>query len=118
MGEVRRFRKVRLTESGMDVRGSAVDTLLISDGVVKEFAGQTATPRRAGKAEKRVAGESLLLAQVRLSDEGEALAARLKEWADQRGKKTARAGVLHNARSRAGRCGPCSPGESTGAARH
>ena len=87
-GEVRRFRKVRLTEAGMEVRGSAVDTLLISDGVVKEFAGQTATPRRAGKPEKRVAaGKPAVRAQVRLSAEGEALAARLKEWRTSEAKR-------------------------------
>ena len=87
-GVVRRFRKVRLTDAGMDVRRGAVEKLLISDGVVKEFAGQTATPRRADKPDKRVAaGRPAVEAQARLSEEGEALAARLKEWRTREAKR-------------------------------
>ena len=36
-GEVIRFRKVRLTESGLELRASSPVELLISDGVVEEF---------------------------------------------------------------------------------
>ena len=80
-GEVRRFRKVRLTEAGLEVRASMAIPLLISDGVSEEFAVQTAMPRRSGKPEKRVAaGKPGVEAQGRLSVAGEALAARLKEW--------------------------------------
>jgi ATP-dependent DNA helicase RecQ len=81
-GEVRRFRKVRLTEAGLEVRASMPVALLISDGVAEEFAVRTATPRRvAKKSETRVAsGKSSVEAQESLSDAGEALAARLKEW--------------------------------------
>ncbi len=39
-GEIRRFRKVRLTEVGRDVRAHTAIELLISDGMVPEFGGQ------------------------------------------------------------------------------
>jgi len=76
-GEVRRFRKVRLTEAGLEVRANTTIELLVSDGVVEEFAVSTTAPRR----EKRASGgKHAVETQVSLSAEGEALAARLKEW--------------------------------------
>jgi superfamily II DNA helicase RecQ len=87
-GEVRRFRKVRLTESGLEVRAGTPVELLVSDGVAEEFTGRSAAPRRARGPEKVVAdGKSAVEAQVRLSDEGEALAAQLKEWRSGEAKK-------------------------------
>jgi superfamily II DNA helicase RecQ len=74
--EVIRFRKVRLTDSGLEMRSSTPVELLLSDGVVKEFGGQSSTPSRAKKA-KSTAKDS---ASVSLSAKGEALAARLKQW--------------------------------------
>ena len=74
--EVIRFRKVRLTDSGLEMRSSTPVELLLSDGVVKEFGGQGSTPSRAKKA-KSTAKDS---ASVSLSAKGEALAARLKQW--------------------------------------
>ena len=38
-GEVRRYRKVRLTEAGLEVRAGTPVELLISDGIVEEFGG-------------------------------------------------------------------------------
>jgi RecQ family ATP-dependent DNA helicase len=76
-GEVRRFRKVRLTETGLEIRANTTIELLVSDGVVEEFAVSTTAPRR----EKRASGgEHAIETQVSLSAEGEALAARLREW--------------------------------------
>jgi ATP-dependent DNA helicase RecQ len=87
-GEVRRFRKVRLTEAGLEVRASMAIALLISDGVAEEFGARTAAPKRAGRPEKRFAGgESSVETQEMLSVEGEALAARLKEWRIGEAKK-------------------------------
>jgi RecQ family ATP-dependent DNA helicase len=87
-GEVKRFRKVRLTEMGLAVRANTTIELLVGDGVVEEFAGRAATSRRAAKPEKRVAARKPAVeAQVRLSVEGEALAALLKEWRTGEAKK-------------------------------
>jgi RecQ family ATP-dependent DNA helicase len=83
-GEVRRFRKVRLTATGLALRETTPVQLLISDGVVEEFAGRGKTSSRAKKAKasgakagSRKAAEAV---SVPLTVKGEALAARLKEW--------------------------------------
>ena len=83
-GEVRRYRKVRLTEAGLDVRASTPLALLLSDGIVEEFAGAGAGAGRGKKAKAvkkagGVKGDSAATA-VKLTVEGEALAARLREW--------------------------------------
>jgi superfamily II DNA helicase RecQ len=91
-GEVICFRKVRLTEAGLEMRASAPVELLIADGVVEEFGGRTTA--RAAKASGKVAakigagkaaGAKTVSAKaasepVKLTAAGEALAARLKEW--------------------------------------
>jgi len=85
-GEVRRFRKVRLTEAGLELRASTPVALLISDGIVEEFAGRGGTPARSKKAKtmasKAASGKTAVAvgAPVQLTAEGEALAARLREW--------------------------------------
>jgi RecQ family ATP-dependent DNA helicase len=88
-GEVKRFRKVRLTESGLELRATTPVELLISDGVVEEFGGQAAAPVRtkkaraaakAGPAKAGGAPTALADVPVPLSAKGEALVARLKEW--------------------------------------
>ena len=80
-GEVRRYRKVRLTEAGLELHATTPAELLISDGLVEEFAARVAGPARTKKA-KSVTGKSSekLNEPVQLSVEGETLAARLKEW--------------------------------------
>ena len=56
-GEVLRFRKVRLTEIGLDVRPATPLPLLIGDGIADEFdAGSTAPPPK--KKAKVVAQKS------------------------------------------------------------
>ncbi len=81
-GEVRRYRKVRLTEAGLEMRGGGSVELLISDGVVEEFGGSAAKPLPARKEKGAAkAGSGKAEAEiVRLPAEGEALAARLREW--------------------------------------
>jgi superfamily II DNA helicase RecQ len=87
-GEVRRFRKVRLTDAGLELRAATPVELLISDGMVEEFASQLAAPARKKKA-KAAAGKpaEMAAAPVQLSAEGEALAARLKEWRTAEAKR-------------------------------
>ena len=47
-GEVIRFRKVRLTEAGLELRATTPVELLISDGVVEEF-GRALSPAKKTK---------------------------------------------------------------------
>ena len=86
-GEVIRFRKVRLTEAGLEMRAATSVELLISDGVVEEFGGAQ-TPARTKKTKATAKTGSSMPTATKTADEmpikltaaGEALAARLKEW--------------------------------------
>jgi hypothetical protein len=51
-GEVIRFRKVRLTQAELELRASSPVELLISDGVVDEFA-RTSAPAKKAKTASR-----------------------------------------------------------------
>jgi superfamily II DNA helicase RecQ len=69
------------------MRATTPIELLISDGVVEEFSGRSPTPARTKKAKAvaksgagKVTGTMAAAEPVRLSADGEALAARLKEW--------------------------------------
>jgi RecQ family ATP-dependent DNA helicase len=95
-GEVRRFRKVRLTEAGREMRAAASVELLLSDGVVEEFAGRDPASSRSKKSKPPAktasakAGDSAAAVStepVALSAKGEALAARLKEWRTAEAKR-------------------------------
>ena len=88
-GEVKRFRKVRLTQSGLELRLTTPIELLISDGIVEEFGGGSAASSRARKAKagsaktaRAKSGPASIkqTAPIKLTVAGEALAARLKEW--------------------------------------
>ena len=95
-GEVLKFRKVRLTEAGREVRGGTALELLISDGIVEEFGGRGQATARARKAKvgTKTAISSPVTAPAgrdldpkvntppaaKLTAVEEALAARLKEW--------------------------------------
>jgi len=83
-GAVIRFRKVRLTEAGLELRAGTPVDLLLSDGIVEEFGGRGAVPARTKKAKaaaKTGAGKKDAETEpARLSAQGEAVAARLKEW--------------------------------------
>ena len=52
-GEVKRYRKVRLTEAGLELRAIHSVELLISDGMVEEFGGRVEAPARSEKGEGR-----------------------------------------------------------------
>jgi superfamily II DNA helicase RecQ len=97
-GEVRRYRKVRLTDAGRELRAGWADGLLLSDGVVEEFGGRVEVRARGGKGKAGPAkagslktgpekngpaksgGTSDVAAPVRLTADGEAVAARLRAW--------------------------------------
>jgi RecQ family ATP-dependent DNA helicase len=93
-GEVRRYRKVRLTEAGLAMRAGTNLELLISDGLVEEFGGSMAPRARASKRTaatktngKAGAGKSIANGPVELTASGEALAARLKAWRAEEAKR-------------------------------
>ena len=87
-GEVIRYRKVRLTEVGIELRATTPIELLISDGVVEEFGGQRSAPARSKKTKaaskagslKSTSTKTVEAEPIKLTTAGEALAARLKEW--------------------------------------
>jgi ATP-dependent DNA helicase RecQ len=88
-GQVIKFRKVRLTEAGREVRSGSELELLIEDGIVEEFAARGAARPRANKAapgsskagSTNAGGKLALDAEpVRLSPADEALAAQIREW--------------------------------------
>jgi RecQ family ATP-dependent DNA helicase len=102
-GEVRRFRKVRLTDAGSEMRAGLQVELLISDGIVEEFSGRVEAAGRAKKG-KAAAGKEATkpglagagkagtakaetAAAARLPAEGEALAARIREWRGAEAKR-------------------------------
>ena len=79
-GKVRRYRKISAAEAGHAGFSPHTD-LLMSDGITEEFAvlkAQTG-PRKTSKGSTPSKGLQQS-APVNLSSEGEALAARLKEW--------------------------------------
>jgi RecQ family ATP-dependent DNA helicase len=80
-GEVIRFRKVWLTEVGLELRATTPVELLISDGVVEEFGGTPAPAKKAKSGPtKNARSKAAEEKPVSLSARGEALAAKLKEW--------------------------------------
>jgi superfamily II DNA helicase RecQ len=91
-GEVKKYRKVKLTESGRELRAGSTVELLISGGIVEEFGGRVATQTRKGKAHASAsaskgsggrsgsANATQAAVPVQLTTDGEALAARIREW--------------------------------------
>jgi RecQ family ATP-dependent DNA helicase len=77
-GEVKRYRKVRLTADGVEMRSMASVDLLLSDGVVEEFGGSRPARTRAKKPMS--SAKASVAEPVSLSAKGQKLAARLKEW--------------------------------------
>jgi superfamily II DNA helicase RecQ len=77
-GEVRRFRKVRITDDGLDIQPTTSIELLIDDGLVEMFASQRADKPKAkkkssGKLEAQAASRPLTGAE-------EELVVRIKQW--------------------------------------
>ena len=81
-GEVIRFRKVKLAPKGLEMRASSPMELLLSDGVVEELRPRYSAPAKPKKAKAAKAGvtRSAETEPATLSAQGEALAARLREW--------------------------------------
>jgi len=80
-GEVRRYKKVRLTAEGLEVRATTSLPLLMSDGIVEEFRAGWAAPvksKKSNAAKSKDAGT--VAARVPLTAEAEALAAKLRAW--------------------------------------
>jgi len=94
-GEVKTFRKIRLAPAGLDLRSSTPLELLLSDGIVDEFADQTSRRSRKPKSTGGRSASGVVPASkprsspTKIQDEthhtplsasGEGVAARLKEW--------------------------------------
>ena len=88
-GEMIRFRKARLTDAGLELRRGTPLELLISEGVVEEFARRGAAParkRKAGPAGNTLAQKSAMSKPAPAAEPprpkagDEALAARIREW--------------------------------------
>jgi superfamily II DNA helicase RecQ len=101
-GEVRRYRKVSLTETGLATRSVAQIELLLSDGIAEEFAAtenrkrarSDFNPERNSASEKKSRSSATVSRSSRppsvpltLSANGEALATRLKEWRTSEAKR-------------------------------
>ena len=87
-GEVLRFRKVRLTKTGLDMRPTTPVPLLIADGIANEFAAGSPLPRRTKQvksdARKPVAAAAI---SPQPAPASEALAARLRGWRTAEAKR-------------------------------
>ena len=88
-GEVRRFRKISLTEAGLELRTVADTELLIDDGIVAQFAPSSLSPRRERKAagvqakipsRKQSPARQVESSAIELTAEDEELVTRLREW--------------------------------------
>ena len=81
-GEVRRFRKVMLTEAGLEFRAVERAELLIGDGVVAEFSASSIDTVRSKKstAGKKSAKSPQGQLEAKLSAADEELAERLRAW--------------------------------------
>ena len=86
-GEPIRFRKVRLTSDGEEIRSTTPLSLLISDGVVAAFGGSQESTALKQKRERLKLKPAKSQEPVELSAAGEALAAKLREWRAAEAKK-------------------------------
>lgn len=78
-GRVIPYRKISLTEAGLDIRPTTPVPLLLSDGIVEEFAPrhQQSAGKRSAKAK---AARDTTSSPVELTGASAELAAKLKEW--------------------------------------
>jgi superfamily II DNA helicase RecQ len=79
-GEVKRYRKVRITAAGLEVRPTTPLELLLSDGVVEAFSGQSSSRSKKTKPRVGASKSGAKSEEVTLTAEGEALAARIRAW--------------------------------------
>jgi ATP-dependent DNA helicase RecQ len=86
-GRVISYRKLSLTEAGLETRVTTPVALLFADGIVEEFGGGAAksAPKKRGGSKERAAGKAE--ATVELTGVSAELAARLKEWRAAEAKK-------------------------------
>ena len=92
------FRKISLTDDGLAVRRTTPLPLLISDGLVEEFSGETTAKRsssRTKEGKRRGSSEATVSAKpkrisdeaIELSGDSALLATRLKEWRTAEAKR-------------------------------
>lgn len=89
-GETRRYRKVSLTEDGLETQPTTPLPLLLADGIVNEFGGGTKRTARASKtasAARSSQKDDAADEPIALDADGERLATRLKEWRATTAKK-------------------------------
>jgi RecQ family ATP-dependent DNA helicase len=86
-GQSIRFRKVRLTERGLEVRRTTPLALLIGDGIVGALGGRPATPSRKKKNPSARPDRKAPKEVRELSGADEALAAKLREWRTAEAKR-------------------------------
>jgi ATP-dependent DNA helicase RecQ len=101
-GEVKRYRKVILTDAGRELRASMALELLISDGLVEEFGGPAEPSKRKTKTKTAIGATTRTQPQsppsrsveranapapVQLTPQAEALAARIKQWRAEEAKR-------------------------------
>jgi ATP-dependent DNA helicase RecQ len=95
-GEVRKFRKISLTEAGLEMRNGSSTELLISDGIVEEFTPTVqvtkrkrqvggATPR-TDSGPQRTAKDAEIRPAV-LTPEDDDLVLKLREWRSSEAKR-------------------------------
>ncbi len=82
-GRVIPYRRISLTEAGEEVRPMTPLPLLLSDGVVQEFAA----PASEGRKKKAARAEAKAAGPVALTAESEQLAGRLREWRADEAKR-------------------------------
>ncbi|HEX8713038.1 MAG TPA: HRDC domain-containing protein, partial [Terracidiphilus sp.] len=83
-GEVRRYRKVRLTSHGFGVRPTTPLALLLTDGIADEFGApakkQTRKAKTAATSQKETRVPAPAAVQSKPAPGSEALVVKLKEW--------------------------------------
>ena len=89
-GEVRRFRKVRLTDAGLESGALEAAELLMADGIVDGAGGESASQAQGATSKtanrgRKAKGDD----EVQCKPGSEALAARLKQWRTDEAKRLA-----------------------------
>ena len=86
-GDVIPYRRISLTGEGMNIRSATPVPLLISDGVVEQFSGESNSLKRGGKKKERRSSAAAPPEPLHLSPEDEALAGRLRQWRTDEAKR-------------------------------
>jgi len=94
-GEVRKFRKISLTEAGLEMRNISSAELLIVDGMVEAFIKTEPTQKRKRQASrpgvkadsKQSESKTSETVQAELTAEDEALVLKLREWRSSEAKR-------------------------------